>query len=321
MSLKKFFGNKNRILLASLALFVIAGISTGVAYTVSAQGRNATTLAAVKTIEICDTGTYDEGGNLLWRYSGDIAVWNEGVVDTQNLRIVDCIQNKTGAGQFTDKYCVDIVGGTAPAAVIPKGTSMLTATTFKYSIVRPALAGDIRNIAKITITNHSGSIGTPKGPEPKATWTKGAPQPCATECVGCTYSQGYWGNKPDVVWPAPYDRNAPFFLSGLTWQQVLDEPNAGGNGYFILAKQYIAMVLNKANGSCVLPGVQEIMDLATAWLTVNTQGTPKIGNGPGSIPATGCYVGGSCGTQKDWGGILDDYIQGTYPGSPGHCGE
>ena len=42
--------------------------------------------------------------------------------------------------------------------------------------------------------------------------------------------------------------------------------------------------------------------------------------GPSAIPATGCYVGGSCDTQKDWGAILDDYNNGLYEGGPLHCG-
>ena len=39
--------------------------------------------------------------------------------------------------------------------------------------------------------------------------------------MGCTYTQGYWGNKPGVVWPDPYSRDAVFFLSGQTWQATV----------------------------------------------------------------------------------------------------
>ena len=55
-----------------------------------AAGKSGTTLAAVKTLDIC---TVDDSN---WRYSGEVAVWNEGTVDTQGLRILDTIQNKTG---------------------------------------------------------------------------------------------------------------------------------------------------------------------------------------------------------------------------------
>jgi hypothetical protein len=287
------------------------------------SSRSGTTLAAVKTIDICavsDNGTPEDLSDDVWRYSGEIALWNEGAVDTVGLAIQDCIQNKVGSGQFQDVYCTSTFDPPLPY-VIPAGTTQLTATTFQYSIEGAPLPDYIRNIARVTITNHSGSLGTPKGPEPKATWTGGEPPACPQEeLCGCTYTQGYWGSKPGVVWPDGFDRNAPFYLSGLTWQQILDG-TAGGNGYFILAHQYIAAALNQANGACVPDGIQTVLSDAAAWFAINTQGTPKIGTGPSAIPATGCYVAGSCGTQKDWGAILDDYNNGVYPGSPGHCGD
>jgi hypothetical protein len=259
---------------------------------VAAQGRSGTTLAAVKTIDICDPGD-----SVNWRYSGEIALWNEGAIDTLGLAIQDCIQNKTGSGQFVDTYCAAI----SVSQQIPAGTTEGTAFSFPYSFLAPPLSGDIRNIARVTITNHSGSLGTPKGPEPKATWL-GEVEPCPVTCT-CTLSQGYWKTHSD--WPAPYSPTNTFFLSGQTWQYYLDQP--GGNGYNILAVQYIAAVLGKANGSCVPDGIQGVIDEATAWLQAN---------GPIACPSPS-----SCGTQKNWGKILEDYIQGIYPGSPGHCGE
>jgi len=120
--------------------------------------------------------------------------------------IIDTIQKKGSGSTWVDKYSAVL----APPGVIPAGTTLATATVFPYSFDATQLTGDIRNVATITITNHSGSLGTPKGPQPKATWAGGAPQPCQIQ-VGCTYTQGYWGNKPGVVWPTPYDRNATFF--------------------------------------------------------------------------------------------------------------
>jgi len=264
-------------------------------------GSNGTTLAATKTIEICkvDVDT--------WRYSGEISLWNQGVLDTIGLAINDCIQNKTGGGQFKDAYCTTNFD---PALTeIPAGTTLETATVFKYSIEGDPLAGDIRNIAKITILNHSGSLGKPKGPEPKDTWTGGDPPLCDQDLGGgCTYTQGYWGNKPGVVWPAEFDRTSLFFNSGLTWQQVLDA-SAGGNGYVILAKQYIAAVLNQANGADVPTGVQEILTLATGYFA------------GAADPYTACPAASDCGAQKTWGGILDSYNNGEYPGGPLHCEE
>lgn len=291
----KSLKNRPRVLIAVLALVFIATVTTVVGLSVSAQKKSGTTLAASKTIDICDMGD----GN--WKYSGDISVWNEGAVATEGLAIQDCIQNKTGSGQFVDTYCTNI----PVFAQIPAGTTMLTATVFHFEIIAPALTGDIRNVARITITNHSGSLGTPKGPEPKATWLGGQPPPCYVPPT-CTYSQGYWGNKPGVVWPAPYDRNADFFLSGQTWQQVMDTPT-GGNGYYILAYQYIAAVLNQANGAAVPSGVQDTLNLAKAWFET-------------SSPAS-CPKGNTCGIQKTWGGTLEDYNTGNYPGGPEHCGD
>ena len=279
-----------------------------------AAGKAGTTLAAYKTVDICELPNGD------WQYSGEIAVWNEGSVETQGLAIQDCIQNKTGAGPFVDAYCA--ASFDPPLTAIPPGTSQLTAITTRYTIVGPALAGYIRNRAHLTIRNHSGALGTPKGPEPKATWLGTAVPLCPVErTCGCTYSQGYWGSKPGVVWPADFDRNAPFYLSGLTWQQVLDTP-AGGNGYFILAHQYIAAVLNKASGSCVPTGIDDTLELAEEWFQGHSQGVPEIKDKGKTIQAAaGCYVNGSCGPQKNWGAIVEDYISGAYPEAPGHCGD
>jgi hypothetical protein len=271
-------------LLATLAL-------VGPAAAAPKPPASGTTLAAVKTIDICDAG------NGAWRYSGDIALWNEGAIDTVGLAIQDCIQYKTGGGKFSDAYCADI----SVSQQIPAGTTSGTAISFPYSFLAAPLSGDIRNIARVTITNHSGSLGKPFGPEPKATWL-GEVGPCTVEC-GCTLSFGYWRNHSE--WPVPDSPTDLFFSSGQTWQYYLDNP--GGNGYNILAVQYIAALLDKANGSCVPTGVQEILDDATAWFNAN---------GPSACP-----LAKDCGVQKDWGKILDDYIQGIYPGSPGHCGE
>jgi len=299
VSIKKFVGIKNRILIASLAFGFIAALTMKAGTSVSAQkGKNGTTLAAVKTLDICDQG----GG--LWKYSGEIAVWNEGALDTQGLTIVDAIQNKTSSG-FVDVYYPTITPNPTEYVIL-KGTTLETATVFKYEIVAPSLTGDIRNIVRVKILNHSGQAGTPFGPEPKATWTGGTPQPCYIPPTGCTYSQGHWGNTPGVVWPAPYDRNAFFFNSSKTWQQVMDTP-AKGSGYYILAYQYIAALLNQANGAAVPGGVQTILDQADQFFQQN------------SDPAIACPTSSSCGLQKTWAGILDDYNNGRYPEGPKHC--
>jgi hypothetical protein len=281
-----------------LALVACGGQSGSAANESAVKGTaNGTTLAGYKTIDIC---TVDDA---TWRYSGVISVWNEGVIDTTGFAISDFIEYKTGT-KFVKAFDVPVV---VPIGTeIPAGTTQTTALTFPYSVDAGPLSGTIRNNASLTILNHSGNIGTAFGPNPKATYTGSIPPPaCETSGGGCTYTQGYWGNKPDVVWPDPYSRDAVFFLSGQTWQQVMDTSVNVSQGYYQLAHQYIAAVLNQANGASVPQGVQDTLDLATAWFIVN-------------YPSA-CTANGSCGTQKDWAATLDLYNNGNYPTGPAHC--
>ena len=110
-----------------------------------------------------------------------------------------------------------------------------------------------------------------------------------------------------MVWPAPYDRTNTFYLSGKTWQAVLDTAVSESQGYYQLAHQYIAAVLNIASGAGVPAGVQAVIDDANTWLT--------------NYPPSACTAKGSCGIQKDLAAILDSYNRGLYPGGPLHCSE
>jgi len=267
------------------------------------KSRDGTTLAAYKTIDICDLG------NGMWRYSGEIAVWNEGDIWTSGFQIEDFIEykpfNQQGPSWHILGYVTIITPPEGFTGEIPPGTTQQTALVFKYVYEGPAIKDAyIRNNVQLTILNHSGSLGTPKGPNPKATYMGPIPPPPCEVISGCTYTKGYWGNKPGVVWPSPYSRTDTFFNSGQTWQQVLDtEPR--GNGYYILAHQYIAAVLNIANGASVPKGVLDTLDLALEWLQFN---------GPNA-----CTGPGSCGVQKNWAAVLESYNKGEYPGGPPHC--
>jgi hypothetical protein len=285
-------------ILSSPARVWLAAIVSAATFIVSggawAQGQNGTTLAAYKTLDIC---AVQGASTPTWRYHGDIAVWNTGAIDTYGLSIDDTIQTVIGKS-WKGVYSVPI----AVSGEIPAGTTQENATVFHYSIDRAPLPNGARNDALVTILNHSSSLGKPKGPEPKFTFT-GIVQPCPT-VGGCVYTQGYWGNKPDVVWPSPYDRNGVFYLSGMTWQQIMDTP-VHGNAYYNLAHQYIAAVLNVANGALVPDGVTQTIALATAWFQANDQ--------------SACSVNSACGTQVTWAGVLDSYNNGVYPGGPSHC--
>jgi hypothetical protein len=137
----------------------------------------------------------------------------------------------------------------------------------------------------------------------------GTPEALLADCTcppkGCVRTQGYWGNKPGVVWPKGYDRNAPFFRSGLIWQEVLDSP-VRGDAYFILAHQYIAAVLNIGSGASAPNSLRSIVLAAGSWFATAT---------------TGVCVKGACQLQRSWASVLDEYNNGDYPGAPKHCDE
>ncbi len=274
---------------------VVLSISLGLLTNASAQ-QNGTTLAGYKTIDICSVS------DSVWRYSGVLSVWNSGAIDTTGLAILDRIESKISGPRWTTGFNVPI---TLNPSVIPAGTTQETAITYPYSVEGAPLSGSIRNVASIKIENHSGSLGSAFGPEPKATFA-GTVAACPTS-GGCSYTQGYWGNKPGVTWPSPFSRDSVFYLSGQSWQQVMDTPVNVSQGYYQLSHQFIAATLNKANGAIVPSGVQDTLTAATAWLTSNAP--------------SACTANGSCGTQKTWAAILDLYNRGFYPSGPSHCGD
>lgn len=108
-----------------------------------------------------------------------------------------------------------------------------------------------------------------------------------------------------MTWPAPYRRDYFFFASGLRWQQVLDTPPRGGNGYLILAHQYIAARLNLGAGATAPASISAILNQATAFF-----------NSGANLDTC---ANADCDLQKTWAGILDTYNNGLYPGAPKHC--
>lgn len=276
-------------LLAGLAAVLLPSASLS-------QSRNGTTLAASKTLDIC----LQPNGS--WRYSGVLSVWNEGKVPTVGFAVTDCIQNKPSGFQYVDQYCTNTF---YPDLIeIPAGTTQPTALTFAYFFHEAPLPPDIRNIARTSILNHSGSMGTAKGPEPKASWF-GEVLAC-DRTAGCVDPTPVWTNAA-TQWPVNYDRGAPFFNSGKTWQQILGlGPTA--NGYYILAQQYIGTVLNIAgNGSAVPAGLQVTLTSSNNFFAVN------------STAEVTCPNLLSCGLQRTWAGTLEKYNISTYPAGPEAC--
>lgn len=226
-----------------------------------------------------------------WRYSGVVTV---PAAPAARIQVDGRIQNQTSRAGYRDA----IRAGTGTPVARAGGTVVVP-----YSVEGPPLTlGELRSAVTVqvqdtltspalrTLFAHSGTVS------PSAV--------CGCPPKGCVRTQGYWGNKPGVVWPAPYKRTALFFSSGRTWQQILDTPPRG-SAYIILAHQYIAAVLNRAAGASAPAGVQSVIDAAGAWLR------------SGTVPST-CGPG-DCAQQKTWAGILDTYNNGQYPGAPKHC--
>lgn len=95
---------------------------------------------------------------------GQICVTNTGSRVTENLKIVDRVQYKKPGKAFKD-----LIG--ASQTIIPSVQLQPGETRcFDYEILFSPVADAIayRNVAKVTITNHSGHSGCAYGPEPKA---------------------------------------------------------------------------------------------------------------------------------------------------------
>jgi hypothetical protein len=130
----------------------------------------------------------------------------------------------------------------------------------------------------------------------------------------CTLTQGYWKTHSEYG-PAPYDEtwgmlpdgaDTEFFLSGMTYYEVLNTPPAGGNAYYQLAHQYIAAELNKLAGAD-FTDAQDAFDDATALFETYT---------PAEI---GALRGNNALRQEfiSLAGTLADYNEGII--GPGHC--
>jgi len=175
-------------LLAGAALGLLALTSPA-----AAEGVNGTTLSATKTaaghfertfhwtidksvspshqdLFVGDSGTANytvsvtkDAGTDSILVDGEVCVTNGGSVTTENLAIFDQVEYKVGSGQF---------GPLASASEqIPVGSELAPGEShcYPYSIsFDPVSGAQYRNVAHVTITNHSGSLGEPFGPDPKA---------------------------------------------------------------------------------------------------------------------------------------------------------
>lgn len=139
--------------------------------------------------------------------------------------------------------------------------------------------------------------------------------PCSGQC---TLSIGYWKTHSKYG-PAPYDdtwaklpngANTQFFYNGTTYYQIL-QTSPNGNAYYLLARQYIAVQLNKLNGASMPTEVLTAYNEATALL-----------NNPTYTPAYLSLLKGSSALRKQYialSEIFDNYNTGVI--GPGHCSE
>jgi hypothetical protein len=238
---------------------------------------------AIVTLDVCENAVTGK-----WIYSGVVSV--PGASSGGTAAKVDyMVQNKVDGTGYQTSY----VGAARALA----GTAT---PVHSFSMEAPALTlGTMRGAAKVQLVDLA-------NPARVTTFELVTP---ATHCgcdviKGCVRTQGYWGNKPGVVWPVPYSRDALFFSSGLSFQEILDAP-VRGSGYLILAKQYIAAMLNRAAGASSPVSINNILYEARVFFQ---SGTTPASCGPGE-----------CEDQKAIAGILDTYNNGLYPGAPGHC--
>ena len=191
--------------------------------------------------------------------------------------------------------------------------------TFSYDVLingptNPLDCGttQVPNTATST-TNDSGTIDT-------AVWTIDVNIHCQD---GCTLTQGYWKTHSSYG-PAPTDEawmllpdmdgdgviegpDESFYLSGQTWYAVFWTKPAG-NAYYILAKQYMAAVLNGVNGASTTSITTALADAEALF----EQYTPAdIAKMKGKHPVRAEFI-----SLAD---TLTQYNEGLI--GPGHCDE
>ncbi len=141
-----------------------------------------------------------------------------------------------------------------------------------------------------------------------------------TSPPGCTLTQGYWKTHSKYG-PAPYDdtwqiddgegglidlEDEPFFLSGMSYYDVLWETPKGGNAYYLLAHQWIAAYLNELNGALVADDLGDAQMLLEVHTPEELALKGKTGN---ALRADFIELANS----------LDAYNNGET--GPGHCSE
>jgi len=123
----------------------------------------------------------------------------------------------------------------------------------------------------------------------------------------CTATLGFWKNHPEL-WDGAGEKvvltTTTFFNSGQSYLTILGTPSAGGNAYIILAKQYIAAVLNTNGGPSGVGSVDAAIAGAAAYFTGAPAGIPNPVD-----PTRSQLIA--------WASTLDNFNNGRI--GPGHC--
>jgi hypothetical protein len=147
--------------------------------------------------------------------SGTITVWNgpDGDRPTENLKIVDQVEYKTGSESFQP------LPGATQTIIPSQQLAPDERRTYDYHIpFTPIPGATYRNTVKVTITNHSGHLGEEFGPEPKADFSMpDAPIPMndqvkvtdETSFPGLTQV----GTTGEPAWPQRIDDSRTFTFS------------------------------------------------------------------------------------------------------------
>jgi hypothetical protein len=146
-------------------------------------------------------------------------------------------------------------------------------------------------------------------------------------------TQGYWKTH-SFEGPAPYDaegwgnlgdvdgdgieeeEDEAFFDSGMTWYEVFWTSPKGGNAWYILAHQYMAAVLNLANGAGNPAGLAQALADAETLLD-HYDGQKNIPKNADAVLVIGTKDRAEAIAIA---GFLASYNEGTLPGTS-HCGE
>ena len=134
--------------------------------------------------------------------------------------------------------------------------------------------------------------------------------PITVDCgPGCTLTQGYWKTHNPSFGVKPQGRKGPpihDWTDAPTWfTNFITPPN--GNPYYQASHQFMAALLNRANGASTPQNVDAA--LGTAW-----DFFIDPANAPGDSWSDATHT-----QLVQWGGLFGSYNEGLI--GPGHCSE